>query len=183
MTRMTETTESAATQDRARRRSRQRYHARVVGTAGRSDLHSAAAMLANATRQREEIDRYVEGLLMIAFPGWRPLAPRLRGWRFSMPDAIDVYRAVPSVDASDTLRRAGFNRVTAHPHDDLEICRCRPVRSTPVPARAPTPTSTPTPAAPPDSGSPPAASQTTDEPDLLEVEIEQIEEPADGRAE
>ncbi len=146
-------------------------------------------MLANVTRQREEIDRYVEGLLMSAFPGWRPLAPRLRGWRFSMPDAIDVYRAVPSVDAFEALRRAGFNRVTAHPHNDLEICRCRPARSTPVPARAPAhapgPRPTPAPSSP-TPGSPLAASQTTDESGLLEVEIEQIEqtgEPADGSTE
>jgi hypothetical protein len=91
----------------------------------RNARRSPAARLRDATRLLRESEQVVEDLLVASFPGWRPLHPRSRGWRFSYPDAIDVYRVDDSLTAADDLHRAGFDRVTAHPHDSLAPCRCR----------------------------------------------------------
>lgn len=88
-----------------------------------------AGMLHEATRRLREVEQYVEDMLAMAYPGWRPLHPRARGWRFSSPDAIDVYET-PAYETPDLvegarrLHRAGFRRVTAHPHDHREACKC-----------------------------------------------------------
>lgn len=124
-------------------------------------------MLDSATRRLERIQYRIDGILMSAFPGWRPAAPRERGWRFYPPDELVVYRASPRLEAIEALRREGFGRVTAHPHDVLAACRCAR-RATPLPA-VPAPGDTSTPASPaPRAGVDPEES----DPELLEVEIE-----------
>lgn len=81
-------------------------------------------MMREATRRLREIEQYVEDLIAASFPGWRPTLPRARGWRFSSPDALDVYGTRGSPESLEAMRRAGFARVTAHPHDSRAPCGC-----------------------------------------------------------
>jgi hypothetical protein len=94
----------------------------TMGALYYADDRLPAAEMGDATRALRKIEQGIEDLLVEIFPGWRPHVPRLRGWRYSLPDAVDVYDAVDSKAAADTLHRAGFLRVTAHAHDNLARC-------------------------------------------------------------
>ncbi len=89
-----------------------------------SDDRLPAAELGDATRALRKVEQGIEDLLVQIFPGWVPMVPRLRGWRYSLPDAVDVYRAADSKSAADALHRAGFQRVTAHAHESHTRCSC-----------------------------------------------------------
>lgn len=136
--------------------------------------HLPAVVMHDATRRLREAEQYVEDMLVKIFPGWQPRHPRARGWRFSVPDAIDVYEAVDSPEAANYLHRAGFQRVTAHLHDHHASCRCRgrfAGARVGAPARAPVPTSAP---AGPDeipTGEPIDPMAPVDPSELPEIEI------------
>ncbi len=94
----------------------------VPGSSYDGDGRPPADVLRDGTRVLRRAEQVIEDILVEAYPGWRPMVPRARGWRFSMPDAIDVYRAVDSEAAADELHRAGFRRVTAHAHSSDAPC-------------------------------------------------------------
>lgn len=99
-----------------------------------SPVGSLARDLREARTGLRDVEQRVDAFLESLFPGWRARFPTTVGWRFTDPDAIDVYRvAVPSPAAVDALRRAGFRSVTLHDHDALSpydattraACGCR----------------------------------------------------------
>lgn len=96
---------------------------------GYDDRYSTAGSLAAALREATELRAVAEvdvaDLLATLYPGWRPMFPPERAWRFTSPDAIDVYFAIDSPAAASALHLAGFTRVTAHAHPGgEESCRC-----------------------------------------------------------
>ncbi len=58
----------------------------------------------------------LEDLLSRLYPGWRPLFPAERAWRFDPPDNLHVYHAADSAESAAELHREGFARVTVHAH-------------------------------------------------------------------
>ncbi len=121
-------------------------YARRVGGLFYSDDRLPAVELADDTRILRRMEQGIEDLLVEIYPGWRPRVPRLRGWRFSLPDALDVYRAADSQSAADALHRAGFARVTTHTHESHVPCSCCESRFPPRLTKAAAPVATATPA-------------------------------------
>jgi len=83
-----------------------------------------------ATTDLHGVQRQVEELLEAVVSGGRARFPLETGWRFTLPDEIDVYDAPSSVITVDALRRVGFGVVVLHGHGRFRVpsCRCLPWR-------------------------------------------------------
>jgi len=96
------------------------------GGAGKyREVGSLARELCDATTDLQERELDVEAVLASLFPGWVPLFPRSRGWRFTRPSVIDVFGAIDSPASAGALHMAGFTIVTIHDHgSDAAHCEC-----------------------------------------------------------
>lgn len=79
-----------------------------------------------------EVERDVDDFVAGLFPGWRPLFPPGRGWRFTAPDALEIYGVVESPATTDAIWRAGFRRIVVHGHRVDGHCMCIPDRKSVV---------------------------------------------------
>lgn len=86
---------------------------------------SLAGALRSASVNLREVQRDVDGFLAGLYPGWKPLFPPGRGWRYVDPDILHVYGVEDSPAATAALHRAGFRSVTAHNHRADDPCGCR----------------------------------------------------------